>query len=204
MTLTIENQPLTICQLTQHGLLIPWGRFGRYLKLSQRLRAAVPPRHHKDALSGGDLILEFGLASLSGCEHLEDLNLGAHPLTKDQDGQPISVRTRRHRRWAGAGRTGSHYAALHPQRDPRGIVSPGVPDLVWRPDRASRQRIQHHLPTGHGVWVYGQPALQGAPSRLGHAERPVPSGTHRGLSPSGRHRFRCVSARDGGGICESR
>jgi hypothetical protein len=84
MTLTIENQPLTICQLTQHGLLIPWGRFGRYLKLSQRLRAAVPPRHHKDALSGGDLILEFGLASLSGCEHLEDLNLGAHPLTKDQ------------------------------------------------------------------------------------------------------------------------
>jgi hypothetical protein len=56
MTLTIENQPLTICQVTQHGLLIPWGRFARYLKLSQRLRAAVPPRHHKDALSGGGLV----------------------------------------------------------------------------------------------------------------------------------------------------
>jgi len=84
MTLTNEDQPLTIRQVTQHGLLIPWGRFARYLKLSQRLRAAVPPRHHKDALSGGDLILEFGLASLSGCEYLEDLNLGAHPLAKDQ------------------------------------------------------------------------------------------------------------------------
>jgi hypothetical protein len=84
MTLTIETQPLTICQVTQHGLLIPWGRFARHLKLSQRLRAAVPPRHHQDALSGGDLILEFGLASLSGCEYLKDLNLGAHPLAKDQ------------------------------------------------------------------------------------------------------------------------
>ena len=84
MTSTIENRPLTICQATQHGLLIPWGRFARYLKLSPRLRAAVPPRRHKDALSGGDLILEFGLASLSGYEHLEDLNLGAHPLAKDQ------------------------------------------------------------------------------------------------------------------------
>ncbi len=84
MTLTIENRPLTICQVTQHGLMIPWGRFARYLKLSQRLRAAVPPRHHQDALSGGDLILEFGLASLSGCEYLADLNLGAHPLAQDQ------------------------------------------------------------------------------------------------------------------------
>ena len=84
MALTIENRPLVICQLTQHGLLVVWGRFARYLKLSQRLRAVVPPRHHQDALSGGDLILEFGLASLAGCEHLADLNLGARPLVKDQ------------------------------------------------------------------------------------------------------------------------
>jgi len=84
MALTNENRSVTICQATQHGMLIAWGRFGRYLKLSERLRAVVPPRQHKDALSGGDLILEFGLASLAGYEYLEDLNLGSHPLVKDQ------------------------------------------------------------------------------------------------------------------------
>jgi hypothetical protein len=84
MTLTNENRSLTICQATQHAMLIPWGRFAGHLRLSERLRAAVPPRHHKDALSGGDLVLEFGLASLAGYEYLQDLNLGSHPLVKDQ------------------------------------------------------------------------------------------------------------------------
>jgi hypothetical protein len=84
MALTNENRSLTICQATQHGMLVAWGRFGRYLKLSERVRAVVASRHHKDALSGGDLILEFGLASLAGYENLEDLNLGSHPLVKDQ------------------------------------------------------------------------------------------------------------------------
>jgi hypothetical protein len=84
MALTNENRSLTICQATQHGMLIPWGRFARHLKLGERLRAAVPPRHHKDALPGGDLLLEFGLASLAGYAYLEGLNLGPHPLVKDQ------------------------------------------------------------------------------------------------------------------------
>lgn len=84
MTLTNETGPFVICQATQHGMLIPWGRFARHLRLSERLRTAVPPRQHQDALSGGDLILEFGLASLAGCDYLEELNLGAHPLVKDQ------------------------------------------------------------------------------------------------------------------------
>ena len=38
-------------------MLIPWGRFARHLKLSQRLRAATVPRCHKDATPGGDLLL---------------------------------------------------------------------------------------------------------------------------------------------------
>jgi hypothetical protein len=84
MSFTDENRTLTICQATEHAMLIPWGRFSRYLKLRERLRAAVTPRCHRDAIPGGDLILEFGLASLSGCEYLEDLNLGSHPLVKDQ------------------------------------------------------------------------------------------------------------------------
>jgi hypothetical protein len=84
MNFTDENRTLTVCQDTEHAMLVPWGRFSRYLGLREQLRAAVPPRCHKDATPGGDLLLEFGLASLSGCEYLEDLNLGSHPLVKDQ------------------------------------------------------------------------------------------------------------------------
>ena len=84
MILTDENRILTICQATEHAMLVPWGRFSRHLKLSERLRAAVPPRCHQDATPGSDLILEFGLASLAGYEYLEDLNLGPHPLAQDQ------------------------------------------------------------------------------------------------------------------------
>jgi hypothetical protein len=84
MTFTDENRTLTICQTTEHAMLIPWGRFSRYLQMRERIGAAVPPRCHGDATPGGDLILEFGLTSLSGCEYLEDLNLGSHPLVRDQ------------------------------------------------------------------------------------------------------------------------
>jgi hypothetical protein len=84
MTLTDEDRTDTICQATQHAMLIPWGRFSRHLDLSNRLRAAVTLRRHQDATPGGDLVLEFGLASLAGYEQLQDLNLGPHPLAKDQ------------------------------------------------------------------------------------------------------------------------
>jgi hypothetical protein len=84
MIFTDEDRTLTICQTTGHAMLVPWGRLSRYLRLSERLRAAAAPRCHQDATSGGDLILEFGLASLAGYEYLEDLNLGPHPLAKDQ------------------------------------------------------------------------------------------------------------------------
>ncbi len=84
MTLTKEFDIDFVCQMTQHALLVPWGRFSRHLQLSQRLRAAVTVSRRKDATPGGDLLLEFGLASLAGYEYLRDLNLGAHPLAKDQ------------------------------------------------------------------------------------------------------------------------
>lgn len=84
MICTDDNRTLTICQATKHAMLVPWGRFSRYLRLSERLRAAVAPRCHQDTTPGGDLVLEFGLASLAGYEYLEDVNLGSHPLAKDQ------------------------------------------------------------------------------------------------------------------------
>ena len=84
MSITDENEAITVCQATQHAILIPWGRFSRMLGLSERLQAAVVLRRHKDAAPGGDLILEFGLASLAGYEYLQDLNLGPHPLAGEQ------------------------------------------------------------------------------------------------------------------------
>jgi hypothetical protein len=84
MTLTIEDDLESVWQLTQHALLVPWGRFSRYLQFSERLRAAVKLKRHQDATPAGDLLLEFGLASLAGYEHLQDLNLGTHPLAGDQ------------------------------------------------------------------------------------------------------------------------
>jgi hypothetical protein len=84
MSITDQNEAITVCQATQHAMLIPWGRFSRLLGLSERLRAAVVLARHKDATPGGDLILEFGLASLSGYEYLQDLNLGPHPLAGEQ------------------------------------------------------------------------------------------------------------------------
>lgn len=89
MIFTDDDRTLTICQATKHAMLIPWGRFSRYLGLSKRLRAAVAPRCHQDATPGGDLVLEFGLASLAGYEYLEDLNLGSHPLAEDQAVQDV-------------------------------------------------------------------------------------------------------------------
>jgi hypothetical protein len=85
MTLTTdETQKDTAHQSTQHAMLIAWGRFARYLDLTKRVRTAVKLRRHKDAVPGGDLVLEFGLSSLAGYEYLQDLSLGARPLTKDQ------------------------------------------------------------------------------------------------------------------------
>lgn len=84
MSLTNEIGTDTTCQATQHAMLIPWGRFSRHLRLSERLRAAVMLSRHQDALPAADLILEFGLASLAGYEYLQDLNLGPHPLGRDQ------------------------------------------------------------------------------------------------------------------------
>ena len=48
------------------------------------IRSYYELKRHKDATPAGDLILEFGLASLAGYEHIQDLNLGAHPLAGDQ------------------------------------------------------------------------------------------------------------------------
>ncbi len=84
MTLTTEAETDLVCQMTQHAMLVAWGRFARQLAVSQRLRSALSRKRHQDACPLGDLILELGLASLAGLAYLRDLNLGAQPLIKDQ------------------------------------------------------------------------------------------------------------------------
>lgn len=84
MSLATADDLDLVWQLTQHALLVPWGRFARHLHLSERLRAAVKIKRHQDATPAGDLILEFGLAALAGFDHLQDLNLAGHPLVGDQ------------------------------------------------------------------------------------------------------------------------
>lgn len=84
MTLTDECDIDLVYQMTQHAMLIPWGRFARRLHLSEQMREAVRVKRHKDAAPGGDLVLEFGLAALAGYEYLRDLNYGSHPLGGDQ------------------------------------------------------------------------------------------------------------------------
>ena len=84
MTLTTEDDLDVVWQLTQHAMLVAWGRFARHLQVSERLREAVKIKRHQDATPAGDLILEFGLAALAGYDHIQDLNLGGHPLVGDQ------------------------------------------------------------------------------------------------------------------------
>lgn len=84
MTLTTTNETDPVYQATQHAMLVAWGRFARHLNVSERLRQAVRIPRQANAIPGGDLVLQFGLASLAGYEYLQDLNLGPHPLGRDQ------------------------------------------------------------------------------------------------------------------------
>ena len=95
MSLTTEDDLELVWQLTHHAMLVAWGGFARHLQLSERLREAVKLKRHQDATLVGDLMMEFGLASLAGYEYVQDLNLGAHSLAADQavaDGWDIQFR----------------------------------------------------------------------------------------------------------------
>jgi hypothetical protein len=37
MNFTDEDRTLTICQTTEHAMLIPWGRFSRYVQVRERI-----------------------------------------------------------------------------------------------------------------------------------------------------------------------
>jgi hypothetical protein len=61
--------------LTQHALLVAWGEFAQEIGLIDTLKQVPIPQKAK--------LLTFLMGSLSGIEHLKDLNEGAHPLAHD-------------------------------------------------------------------------------------------------------------------------
>ena len=67
---------------TQHGLLVAFGEFLQQHGLIERLmKVAIPQKTRR--FSPQTKLVEFLAGILSGMEHLEDLNAGPHPLTKD-------------------------------------------------------------------------------------------------------------------------
>ena len=68
---------------TQHGLLVAWGYFAHQIGLIEGLlQVPVPQKqvHHAPQKK----LLEFQMAILAGVEYLQDINVGPHPLIRDQ------------------------------------------------------------------------------------------------------------------------
>lgn len=68
---------------TQHAFLVAWGRFAQEIGLIQRLEK-VHLKQKKYTHTPQAKVLEFFVAHLAGCKHLQDISLSAHPLDKDQ------------------------------------------------------------------------------------------------------------------------
>lgn len=68
---------------TQHAFLVAWGRFAQEIGLIERLQS-VPLKQKKYEHTPQAKVLEFLVAHLAGCKHLQDISLSAHPLDKDQ------------------------------------------------------------------------------------------------------------------------
>jgi len=67
---------------TEHGMLVAFGEFLQQHGFLDRLRQVlVPQKTH--AFSPQDKLIELLIGIMSGIEHLQDLNHGPRPLTKD-------------------------------------------------------------------------------------------------------------------------
>lgn len=81
-----QQHPLSSAQpevaSTDHAMLVVWGEYAQEIGLIQALEAIPIPqqtRHHRPQTK----LLELLVATLAGCEYLQDLNKGAHPIAKD-------------------------------------------------------------------------------------------------------------------------
>jgi hypothetical protein len=69
--------------LTSHALLVPWGLFASRIGLIEGLREVPIAQRTRDHRPQ-DKLIEFFVATLSGCASLQDISLGAHPLDQDR------------------------------------------------------------------------------------------------------------------------
>ncbi len=68
---------------TDHAMLVVWGLFARQIGLVQKLQALTLPQRKRDHTPQTKLI-QFLVAILGGCEYLQDMSKGPHPLVRDQ------------------------------------------------------------------------------------------------------------------------
>ena len=78
---TAANEPKVA--RTAHAMLVPWGLFARQIGLVQALEQ-VPVSQRTRVHTPQSKLVEFLVAHLSGCAHLQDISHGPHPLDQDQ------------------------------------------------------------------------------------------------------------------------
>jgi len=78
------NDPTEVAkgELTSHAMLVPWGLFAQQIGLIKGLREVPIAQRTRDH-SPQDKLIEFLVATLSGCTYLQDISQGAHPLDQD-------------------------------------------------------------------------------------------------------------------------
>jgi hypothetical protein len=72
-----------IVKSTQHAFLVAWGWFAEHIGLPEQIEAVSLKQkhyHHRPQTK----VLEFLVSILAGSKYLQDINLAAHPLDKDQ------------------------------------------------------------------------------------------------------------------------
>lgn len=77
-----EPEPLPSLTATEHAMLVVWGLFARQIGLVEKLRTLCLPQRKRDHAPQTKLI-QFLVAILGGCEYLQDMSRGPHPLVKD-------------------------------------------------------------------------------------------------------------------------
>jgi len=81
LSCTANNEPKVA--RTAHAMLVPWGMFARRIGLVHALEQ-VPVSQRTRVHTPQSKLIEFLVAHLGGCAHLQDISHGAHPLDQDQ------------------------------------------------------------------------------------------------------------------------
>lgn len=70
--------------LTEHAMLVIWGAFAHKIGLVEAIESVKVPQRRRDHTPQSKLI-EFLVAILGGCQYLQDISQGPHPLDLDEE-----------------------------------------------------------------------------------------------------------------------